>query len=54
MKNIHIKFVAVILAIVLAVSLYGNATASGGKVRGDVGQGSVNQYQVVPPWWAIP
>jgi hypothetical protein len=41
--------VAVISVMVLALCIASPALAAGGKVRGDNGQGSVNQVQVEDP-----
>jgi len=46
MKN---KFVALIIVMILLVSSISTAFAGGDKVRGELGQGPVNQIQVQDP-----
>lgn len=46
MKKIIITIAAVVILVVLTASV---ASASGGKVRGENGQGDVNQVQVQDP-----
>ena len=43
----------IIIVIALAAAMTFDVYAGGDKQRGDVGQGSVNQHWVMPPWWAL-
>ena len=49
MKRLII-IILVVLALAFAITF--DVMAGGDKVRGDKGQGSVNQHWVMPPWWA--
>lgn len=45
------KKLSVLLVIVALMIGTIQASAGGGKVRGDKAQGDAHQHQVVPPWW---
>lgn len=45
------KKLSVLLVIVALMIGTIQASAEGGKVRGDKAQGDAHQHQVVPPWW---
>ena len=49
------KRLIIIILVVLAITfvMTFDVMAGGDKQRGDKGQGSVNQYYVMPPWWAM-
>lgn len=48
------KIRIIIITIVMALVFTFPVLAGGDKVRGDNGDGAVNQVQVVLPWWAVP
>lgn len=43
------KLILILVALLLITVVTGNAFSGGGKVRGDNGQGAVNQVQVKDP-----